>query len=372
MATHDDSQTTLRPIHRPGRLAHRGAASSLSSTALWATAIAIASSALVATFVLLTGTRQPVVPAHVTIATSGATSGESCPAPSAPSESECEDYCQFEGPVAPVEPEPELESKPEPEPEPEVEPPPEPILEHEPVVDERPEDAESACEDGGRAVSVTCSRGFPAMSSDGRFIAVLYHEDAEAIGYPSQHVHILRAKDAEISKRFKILSLSEAAQFIEEGMDKHDWSESEAGDRAFAQRSPERIARVHAWLDRRGFAPLEFIASMRPDWRPTSPTGLDLSVTFAVNGVQIADTESQWVRHQERYVMPEDSETYDDDVVTDSCLPIDIGQQRVWTTSDRARAFIEIVWRAGPCYCGDTSEYRVRSLSEVPEQPELD
>lgn len=371
MAAREDRPSSLIPF-LPVR---RGAGHS--ATALWATAIAIGSSALVATFVLLTSHRSSPAPANVTMTIA---TGGSCPEPmSAPQESEptafhedcvLPDYCESTS-ATEAEPTPEPEPAPEPEPtvnDREAEPAPEPTR----VVEERSAPSEPVCDDNGRAVSVKCAHGFPAISKDGKRIAVLYSEDEPAIGYPSLHVHILRVPGVSVAKRFPILTFEEAAEFIEKAMDEHDWSESEAVDKAWEQRSPKRIARAQSWLDKRGFEPLEHIASMRPDWLPADAAQPkpDLSVTFAEDGLQIADAATAWVRHQERYDVPANRENIGDEMETDPCAAKSVAQQRVWSTPERAFAFIEIQWLGGPCYCGGESEYNVRQLAEVPALPE--
>jgi hypothetical protein len=132
--------------------------------------------------------------------------------------------------------------------------------------------------------------GFPALSRDGKLLAVRHLESGP--GRNRLEIQVLRARDAKLLRSEVIVSEHEEQRFA-----------SSAQDPALARQFAVRAAALQQQLEDRGFLPLEPLSATR---RPAPIDGERPGLTaVTLNSsdlmLQIADAETGWVRLQKRY-----------------------------------------------------------------------
>jgi hypothetical protein len=194
-------------------------------------------------------------------------------------------------------------------------------------------------QDGEAPASCSWDHGFPAISADGKTLAVQRHGEDGGRGYPGLSIQLLDVATSRVKRTVMVL-------------DPDEYVPSDDPKAPALRRKVEQRADVaQRLLDAGAYRALAVLGGS--DAEPMSAAGL--RAEFDAEVARVIDVASNTVVWQRRFSVAREFPDRKPDPDVDSCVPIHTrGMTISWDAQTRT-ILAEVSYGAGPCYCPDTT-----------------
>lgn len=211
--------------------------------------------------------------------------------------------------------------------------------------------ANEASEEGD-IVDTRCSwdNGFPAISSDGKTIALVYSNDDGGRGWLNVAVQVIDARTSKVVRDDSIVSADEL-----------DPETGTVTDKLLAV-ATRRVAAIQKRLDDghyRSMRRIEATGAFAADATP--PPGLRLEQEFRDSQVRVVDGDTNTVLWRGVFDASKEYPPRKVDPDTDTgCYPSHTNDVYAWFDPETRAIAFQVSYGSGPCYCSDAVHHYVR------------
>ena len=194
-------------------------------------------------------------------------------------------------------------------------------------------------QEGEEPDSCSWDHGFPAISADGKTIAIQRDIDDGGRGYPGLLIQLVDVATSRVKRTVSVLDPNEYVP------------SDDAKAPALRAKVEQRADAVQRLLDAGGYRALTAVGAK--DDETTSRA--DLRAEFDAEHARVVDVASNTVIWQRQFSVAREFPNRKLDPDADSCEPMHTGGMSISWDAQTRTILAEVSYGAGPCYCPDTT-----------------